>query len=222
MDQEQGLLGRIVGGMIRRSTKARLRNLYWSQPEFAISAPTILYANHHGWLDGYIMFHLVSRLGLVSIDWIEEFDSFPLFSKVGGIRFAKGDVTGRASAIRKTIHLMTQGKCSLVIFPEGVLHRPPNIQKFGRSLEVVARNVPNVTLIPTAIYYEMSIHERPEAWVKLGSPHQFSSLQDCHERLTGCLDELVGSINSEEKFVPLSEGTKNINERFSRRKSASK
>jgi 1-acyl-sn-glycerol-3-phosphate acyltransferase len=168
------------------------------------------------------MFHVVSKLGLNSLDWIEEFDSFPLFSKVGGMRFARGDAMGRASVIRKTIRLMREEKRSLVIFPEGVLHRPPSIEELGRSLEIVARKVPGVAMVPTAIYYEMSIHERPEAWIRLGNPHEFNSLADCRERLTNCLDEVVRSVKEQKEYPILFEGTRDVNERFSLRSSALK
>lgn len=186
--QEKGLIGRFVGGMIRRSVRQRFHSVYLSKPDILPKPPAILYANHHGWMDGYLMFHLASELGIDCVDWIEEFDSFPLFASVGGIRFPKDDPAGRAAAIRRTIRLMKNEGKSLVIFPEGVLHRPPEVLPFGRALEVAARSVPNVVLHPVSLRYELSMHERPEAWISLGEGHAFKSLEDCQARLVGQMD----------------------------------
>lgn len=214
MSQEEGLIGRIVGGMIRRSVRARFRNVYWRPPTSSIQPPAILYANHHGWMDGYLMFHLVRKLNLVCLDWIEEFDTFPLFTWVGGVRFAKGDTSGRALAIRRTIRELQRGK-SLVLFAEGFLHRPPQIFPLGRSLEALAKQVPNLSLVPVAIYQEMSMHERPEAWISVGQPHEFVSLECSRERLQAELNRLRADVEAEVKFDVLAAGTASINERMS-------
>ena len=220
--QTEGFIGWMVGGMIRRSVRSRLRNLYWSAPQEPLTAPVIFYCNHHGWLDGYILFHVVERLKLKALDWIEEFDAFPLFAKAGGMRYAAGDTTGRATTIRKTIRLMNAEKRSLMLFAEGVLHRPPAIWPLGKALQLVAEKVKGVTLVPTAIYYEHSIHERPEAWVSLGSAHSFSSLEDCHSRLEAELNDLKARVAKDDSFPILVKGTGDVNERMSMKRFARK
>lgn len=164
------------------------------------------------------MFHVVTRLGLRSLDWIEEFDAFPLFAKVGGMRYARGDSAGRTATVRRTIRLMNQEKRSLVLFPEGVLHRPGSLLPFGKSLEVVASKVPDAVLVPSAIYYEQSMHERPEAWVSLGEPHAFDSLSDCENRIHSELHFLQTRIRKGDEFALLAPGTPSINERHDLRK----
>ncbi|MDR3692727.1 MAG: 1-acyl-sn-glycerol-3-phosphate acyltransferase [Fimbriimonas sp.] len=218
MSQQSGVLGFLVGGMIRRSVRTRFRRVYWRKREQLLTSPTILYANHHGWMDGYLMFHLVMRLGLNCVDWIEEFDTFPLFAMVGGLRFSKGDILGRASTIRKTIRLMNDHGRSLVIFPEQQLHRPPDLLPFGRVLETMARHVPGVELVPVAIRYELSIHERPEAWISTGSKHSFGGLLDCQDRLTRQLVDLRAEIARDEPFDVLADGTPDVNERWNMRR----
>jgi hypothetical protein len=209
--QEQGLIGRLVGAMIRRSVRQRFHSVYLSKPDVLPKAPAILYANHHGWMDGYLMFHLASELGIDCLDWIEEFDAFPLFASVGGIKFPKDDPSGRASAIRRTIRLMRNEGKSLVIFPEGVLHRPPELLPFGRALEVVAKSVPNVTLHPVSLRYELSMHERPEAWISIGEGHPYSSLGDCQLRLAEEMDHKSANHQYSLMFC----GRLDVNERMS-------
>jgi len=210
--QEQGFVGRMVGNMVRRSVRQRFHTVWWNAPQTAPRAPAVLYANHHGWMDGYLMFYLVTKLGLPSVDWIEEYDAFPLFKTIGGIRFAAGDTAGRALAVRQTIRLMKHQGKSLVIFPEGVLHQPPDVLPFGKALETVATKVGGISLVPVAIRYEMSLHERPEAFLTVGQPHQWESLEDCRERLVALL------ANAEPSGDVLVHGTRDINERMDMRR----
>ena len=218
--QAEGLVGRLVAGMIRRSVRARFRNLYWAPSALPLTAPVIFYCNHHGWHDGYVMFHVVERLKLRTLDWIQEFDSFPLFATVGGMRYASNDPVGRAKTIRRTIRLMNEEKRSLMLFAEGVLHRPPQIFPLGKSLQLLAEKVRGVKLVPTAIVYEQSMHERPEAWVQLGEPHEFESLDDCHGRLVGELERLRARISAGDDFEVLAAGTGDVNERMSMKRFA--
>ena len=218
MSQEEGFVGRQVGGMIRRSIRARLRNLYWKPNTESLQPPVIFYANHHGWLDGYVMFYVVTKLGIRALDWIEEFAAFPLFSKIGGMPYPKNDAQARATTIRKTIRLMNTENRSLVLFAEGVLHRPPELFPFGRALEIVAEKVKNATLVPVAIYYEMSIHERPEVFVSLGQSHSFQSLSDCETRLGSELQSLKAAVVKDVSFELLAAGTASVNERMDMRR----
>ena len=219
MPQEQGIIGKFVGGMIRRSVRARFHTVYWRSPAEAIdtSVPHILYANHHGWMDGYLMFHLITKLGLNCLDWIEEFDAFPLFRFVGGMPFRRNDAVGRATTVRKTLRAMNDKRLSLILFPEGVMHRPPSLLPLGRSIQVVAQHVAGVRLAPVAIRYELSQHERPVAWMSVGSVHAFESIADCQNRLQSELDSLDVCIDSGERFDELVRGTHDVNERFSMR-----
>lgn len=196
--------------MIRSSVRKRFHTVWWNAPTYQLTPPVILYANHHGWMDGYLMYVLVKRLGLVSLDWIQEFDAFPLFRFVGGLRFAAGDVAGRATTIRHTIRELNKGR-SLVIFPEGELHRPPGLLPFGRAVQTVARKVQSVTMLPVAIRYEFAMHERPEACLVLGNPHAWKSLAHCENALS----ELLQRTKMEGEV--LFQGTRDINERMDMR-----
>ncbi len=218
MSQEKGIVGRFVGSMIRRSVRNRFHTVYYRTEGPSLTSPTILYANHNGWMDGYLLFHLVSKIGLRCLDWIEEFDAFPLFAAVGGMRFSKGNIGARAMTVRKTIRLMKEDGYSLILFPEGVMHRPPSILKFGKAIEVVAKHVPGVQLAPVAIRYQLSMHERPEAWIWVGKPDSFKSIDHCEDQLASQLACLDKAIETNAPFETLVEGTKDVNERWDMRR----
>ncbi|HRJ28007.1 MAG TPA: lysophospholipid acyltransferase family protein [Fimbriimonadaceae bacterium] len=219
--QEQGFLGRQVGAMIRRSVRRRFRNVYWMPPALPLpQGPKILVANHHGWFDGYLMFLLIQELHVVCRDWIAEFDSFPLFAKIGGMPFPPDSPERRMQTIRETIRWMRQGG-SMVLFAEGVLHDPPEILPLGSGLATLCRKVPGVHVVPVAIHYLMSLHERPEAFLRVGPPRVpgedvLSVTQaDLGSELTTTQQEASLRLP---KWKLLHAGTPSVNERWDVRK----
>lgn len=213
--QDDGPMGRLVGGMIRRAVRKQFKAVRWI-PATVPEAPVIFLANHHGWYDGYLMYHLVSHLNLRSVDWIQEFDAFPLFAKVGGLPFRENDPTGRAKTIRQTIRLMREEQRSLILFGEGVLHYPPDVLPIGKSLELVARQVPNGQIVPVAICYEFAMHERAEAFLSLGS---VTTVSDAHADLSSQVSKTRELIRTDpSRFEVLVKGTDSINERMDMRR----
>lgn len=203
--QEQGPLGRVVGAMIRRTVRARFRNVYWRPPASLPAPPLIFAANHHGWHDGYLMFHLVTALGVESVLWVEEFDAFPLFSRIGALPYPKGDANGRAATVRRTIRLMREQGCSLVLFPEGDLHPGPDLLPFQRALSTVAQHT-GASVVPVAIRYAMGSHERPEAFIEVGASVSASEARAAVEALLRRSDA--------NPYDLLVRGTPDVNERW--------
>lgn len=214
-------MGRFVGKMIRRSVRQRFKGLYWIPPDFALEAPVVLVPNHHGWFDGYAMYHVVTRLGLRTLDWIQEFDAFPAFAKIGGMPYPVHDAVRRARTVRRTIRLMREEKRSLLLFAEGHLHYPPDLLPFGKALETIAEKVPGVTVVPVAIRYEMAMHERPECFIGFGAPVPLGP-DLCERTRAGVemrLRELEAQIRDErDVFQTLAKGTDDVNERWDMRR----
>ncbi len=168
--QASDFIGRQVAGMIRRSVKSRFRAVYLNVSSDPLPEKCIFVPNHHGWHDGYVMFHVLEALQRPFLDWITEFDAFPLFAKVGGMPFPADDATRRAKTIRETIRRMNEDGRSLLLFAESHLHRGPQLLEFGKALELLANKVPDAAVVPVAIRYDMSLHERPECFVSVGAP----------------------------------------------------
>lgn len=173
--QDRGWIGRLVGRwIVERTVRERFRRVYWRFGPDAgglpATRPLVFAANHHGWHDGFLMYLLVKRLGVVCVDWVEEYDAFPLFRFIGALPFSAGETALRAATIRRTIRLMREQKISLVLFPEAVLHPPPEVRPLGKAIELVVEKVPEAKVLPVAIFYDMSIHERPEAWLSVEAP----------------------------------------------------
>lgn len=209
----------MVDRMIRRSVRRSFRGVYWIPPTMPIAEPAIFVPNHHGWHDGHVMYLAMRHLGLAGISsWIAEYDAFPWAGRVGGMPFPADDASRRASTIRRTIRHMKDDKYSLLLFAEGVLHRPPKLMPFGKSLDLLVRQVPNATVIPVGIRYEQAMHERPECYVSFGAPMENGPELSRRTRLevARVLDRTAATlIVSPEDFVELHAGTRDANERRS-------
>lgn len=222
-DQVHGTLGRMVDRMIRRSVRRNFRNVYWAPPTLPAPEPAIYVPNHHGWHDGYVMYLALSALGLRKPfhDWIQEYDAFPLFGRIGGMPFPADDAARRAATIRQTIRLMREEGRSLMLFAEGILHRPPELLPFGKSLELIANKVPEAAVIPVAIRYEHSVHERPECHLVFGEPLERGPDLPFRTRLAvkALLDRAAVRVAFEpESFKVLHAGTLDVNERMDMRR----
>lgn len=203
--------------MIRRAVRRRFHTVYWQPPNFDIQTPAIFVPNHHGWFDGYLMFHVVQSLGVPTLDWIQEFDAFPLFSKIGGMPYPLNDPKRRAFTVKRTIRKMREEGWSLLLFAEAQLHYPPDLLEFGRALETVSDKVPNAQVIPVGIRYEMALHERPEAFIGFGSPVPLG-VGLC-ERTQSAVANVLGNLGCQitrgkEQFSVLAKGTSDVNERW--------
>jgi 1-acyl-sn-glycerol-3-phosphate acyltransferase len=202
--------------MVRRSVRKAFHTVWWHPPSKPLPRPCIFVANHHGWHDGYLVYLALTRLSHPFVMWVQEYDAFPLFGKAGAMPFDADDQTIRVATIRRTIRLLKEGRKSLVIFPEGVLHAPPGLLPFHRSLELLTRRVSGVSVVPLAVRYEMSLHERPEAYIAFGDP--MTSQSDPCEEVRHALQRLLGEMVSAIGFEPLARGTADVNERWDMRR----
>ena len=214
--QREGLLGRAVDAMVRRSVRKSFHHVDWIPPGPLPDGPAIFVANHHGWHDGYLMYLAITALDRRVLDWIQAYDSFPLFGRIGGMPFPAHDAAVRAATIRRTVRLMRDEGRSLMLFAEGVLHRPPELLPFGKSLELVAGKT-GATVVPVGIRYELSTHERPEAILSFGPPVEAGPDLSPRTRLAVAaeLDRAAALLARSDAPLPrLLSGTPDVNERW--------
>lgn len=214
MTQDTGMVGRMVASMIRRSVRSRFHSVQWAGSSHVVPGRVHIFAcSHHAWHDGYLMHQAVSRLQVPSIDWIAEFDTFPLFAKVGGMPFPPDDPSRRIATIRSTIRRMKGEGWSLILFADGQLRRPHEPWQFGSALDAISRKVPDARVIPVGIRCEMSVHERPTAYLAFGE--ELLRGPDLIVRAKAAVERLLLPDQSWEAMMP---GTKDVNERMDMRR----
>jgi 1-acyl-sn-glycerol-3-phosphate acyltransferase len=130
----------------------------------------IVFANHHYWWDGFLCYMLGRRWGQPLNLWMEEWRWFPPFWALGALPYPPNNTMIRAKTVRQTVRLLRHPPRVLFLFPEGVIHAGEGLLPFGRSLYWLARQVPDVQLLPLSIVISNTLHQYPRAFLHLASP----------------------------------------------------
>lgn len=177
------LARRAVEGLILRDLRRTFRRVAWLGPwppalpvgPDGQPAPLVLYANHHGFHDGYLLWLLVGHaLGRPALVWMEEWDRAPLFGPLGALPFPPDDARARARAVREAARRMTADpRTVLLLFPEGILGPPDaGLAPFRTEPVRLARLLP-----PGAAWWPVALRatwwgdDRPTALLTADAPH---------------------------------------------------
>ena len=184
--------------LIRRALRRAFRRVVWAGPAPALPpAPVVLYANHHLFHDGYLLWLLVGhRLGRPVVVWMEEWARAPLFGPLGALPFPPDDPRARAVTIRETARRMSADpRTVLLLFPEGAQGRPDDgLAPFQADLPRLARLLPPEThWWPVALRATWWGEARPTALLTGGALAASPDGQE-PDRLQGLLDLLTGAV----------------------------
>ena len=168
--------------------------------------PTILYANHSNWWDGFIAYRLTNNRwktdDYLMMD-IEQMKKYSFFKYVGVFSVDRNDPKSAIESINYASDLLKSTKRFLWIFPQGLMQvqdfRP---LKFYSGITKITEKLGNVNLLPVAIRYEFIMEQRPEVFIKIGDPDIVNGqLTDSKEftnylqqKLTGELDYLKQAV----------------------------
>ncbi|HWD40938.1 MAG TPA: lysophospholipid acyltransferase family protein [Fimbriimonas sp.] len=212
--QAQGPIGWLVERMVQRSLCKAFHNVWWNPPPTPLPQPCVLIANHHGWHDGYVLYHAIRVLNLPTVVWMEELEAFPPFKYIGGLTFPRENQGARTATIRRTVRLLRSGQANLALFPEGAMHRPPGLLPFTRALEFLCKKVQGLSIVPVGLRYEVSMHERPECFLSFGQPTK--DPEEARISVLKILEELESA--EPDGYELLLAGTKDVNERWDMRR----
>lgn len=213
-----------IGCLIKRSLQSHFRAIY-VQMDSALDPqkPTILFANHHYWWDGYLCYWLARCLGLSPLVWMEEWRRFPPFGSVGALPFPKENPSVRIRTLRETFRQLRERPTTLFLFPEGVLHPAPTLLPFKRALFRLAVHFPEAQIHPLAIYVHHSIHQYPSAYLQTGQAVECRCrgekefLDTARLRLSHLLSNLSKNVISDSEstvnFVKILRGKRSVHER---------
>ncbi|MDX1420035.1 MAG: 1-acyl-sn-glycerol-3-phosphate acyltransferase, partial [Rubricoccaceae bacterium] len=191
----RGIARRFAASLVLRDLRRRFRRVVWiGEPPALPEGPVVVYANHHAFHDGYLLWHLLGhRLGRPFVLWMEQWDAVPLFGPLGALPFPAGDARRRAATVRETARRMTQDpKTVFLLFPEGVLGPPDaGLAPFRSDLTRLARLLPDATRWwPAAVRVTWWGDERPTALLTGGPLHDHPDGEE-RARLQALLDRLA-------------------------------
>lgn len=139
-------------------------------------APVILYANHHHFYDGHLLWYLIHTcLQRPATIWMNEWEHYPFFAAVGAQPFPTDDASRRAATIRRTARRFRERpRTVLAYFPEADLHAPAaSIQPFpAGAINRLGRLYPAATWWPIAIDVTSWGDKYPTVCLQPGTPHK--------------------------------------------------
>ncbi|MGZ8378696.1 MAG: lysophospholipid acyltransferase family protein [Gemmatirosa sp.] len=136
--------------------------------------PVIGFLNHSAWWDPIVLLHLSHDVfgrdgyGLMQGAQLQR---FPFFRQVGCFG-ATGDGMDDARAVAAHAATLLRGgpDRTLWIFPQGALLPARTPLAFRSGLARLQRAVPEATVVPVALRYELRAEQRPELFVRVGAP----------------------------------------------------
>lgn len=138
--------------------------------------PTVFYASHVSWWDGYIAFFLCDeRWSVEGYLMMEEpqLARYRFFQRCGCFSVDRHDPREGMRSVAYAASLLRQAsRRALWIFPQGEI-APPDRRPLRTyaGAAYVARRCGPIRCVPVALRFEFFGEQRPEALIRLGPPH---------------------------------------------------
>ena len=188
---------------------------------------TLFLANHSCWWDLFLVHLLNETIPVDGFGMMEHFNMvrFGFFRRIGAFSVDRTDPASVRASLEYAAGLLQRPRAGVWVFPQGKIEtndfRPLTFQHGIRAL---VRRAGRVRIVPVAFCYEFWQDERPEALVRFGEaswvdrPDLPTLIPTFERRLTEELDALrLDAIAQEaDRFAPLVEGRRSINERYAR------
>lgn len=227
---EAGFLVYLRALMARRFHAVRLAGAEGAE-HWDARIPTIAYANHSGWWDGF-MGLLTTNQALHGRFFVmmeeRHLARYRFFTRLGAFGVNREHPREAMRSLAHATELLQAERSVLWIFPQGVLRpndvRPLAFQSGASRLGLRALSTHGaVRLLPVALRYEFLHEDRPEALIRLGDPELLTT--PCPPRqlsarmeatLTSLLDDLHAEVANADLggYLPLIEGGMSLNKRL--------
>lgn len=166
--------------------------------------PTILYANHSNWWDGFISYYLTTKYfradDYLMMD-IRQMKKYRFFKYVGVFSVDRTNPREGVESINYASELIKDSARHLWIYPQGIMQpqdKRPLV--FYSGISHIAEKLGRVNLLPVCFRYEFMMEQRPEVFIKIGQPDIISGsvekelTQYLQNKFTILLDELKDKV----------------------------
>lgn len=188
---------------------------------------TLFLANHSCWWDLFLVVHLNDVIPVDGYGMMEHFNMlrFDFFRRIGAFSVDRTDPASVRASLEYTSELLHKSRAGVWIFPQGRMIgndvRPLGLQP---GIRLLVKKAAPIRIVPVAFRFEFWQDERPEAFVRFGSPEIVEKTDSVRivdrmeRRLTEELDELKLHVTSQDatKFTTTLQGAGSISDRYAR------
>lgn len=170
-----------------------------------LDTPVILAANHSNWWDGFIAYYLTNRLmkcdDFLMMD-IEQMKKYSFFKYIGVFSVDRKNPAEAMRSINYAADIIKNTNRCLWIFPQGEMtpqDKRPLV--FYSGISKIAERAGKVKIIPAAFRYEFLMEQRPEVFISIGKPVEFTAgnksfTSELEQLMTAQLDELKSDVTN--------------------------
>ena len=170
-----------------------------------LDTPVILAANHSNWWDGFIAYYLTNRLmkcdDFLMMD-IEQMKKYSFFRYIGVFSVDRKNPAEAMRTINYAADIIKNTNRCLWIFPQGEMtpqDKRPLV--FYSGISKIAERAGKVKIIPAAFRYEFLMEQRPEVFISIGKPVEFTAgnknfTSELEKLMTAQLDELKSDVTN--------------------------
>ena len=167
--------------------------------------PVMLVSNHVSWWDGFLLRAIQKRIRpespFYSIALERELSRQPLLRLIGGIGIVASSPSSILGSMRELERRCLEDRRSVIgFFPQGCI--TPSFRRplgFNRGIELFARRLGPLTIIPVALHIEPLNGMAPTAFVRVGepelAPNGLVSASALQERVSGLLDSTLAILS---------------------------
>jgi len=215
---------KLVGGLnrVRAQGLAAIRAEIDRDP-----SGTLFLANHSCWWDLFLVHLLNGAIPVDGYGMMEHFNMlrFGFFRRIGAFSVDRTDPRSVRASLAYVHELLNHPRAGVWIFPQGRLVgndvRPLGFQP---GLRALIRRAGGIRVVPVAFRFEFWQDERPEAFVRFGSPARFGPddrstvLDACERSLTAELDALKVDVTAQavDRFEVIFAGKASTSDRYAR------
>ena len=169
------------------------------------SGPVILVSNHVSWWDGFLLHEIQKRIRphspLYTIALERELSAHPVLRLIGGVGMTPSSPSSILRAMRGLQERIAEDPDSMIgFFPQGCI--APSFRRplgFTRGIELFARKIGNLTIIPVALHIEPLTGMAPTAFVHIGEPRLAPNgevdAESLQSDVTGLLDATLAGLS---------------------------
>lgn len=164
--------------------------------------PIIFYMNHSCWWDPIIVFYLSVirwKLNGYAIMDIIQLKKYRFFSKFGTFSIDRSNPRNAVRSINFAAQILNNGNNALWIFPQGEMLPSQNRPiTFFTGIARIINKTSKVFAVPITFHYEFIEEQRPEIFISVSEPIEFTNPNYNPKLLTNKLkDILVNDLESQ-------------------------
>ncbi len=211
-----GLLGAFWSSYVTRKVRSSFRAVWLRGERPLPTQPTLFYANHSSFWDGFLAHQLFLALGFDGYCVMEEKNlrRYPFLARLGAFSVVRGEGASALASVRHAREIFARPCAAVMLFPEGELKPFGPLRPLSRGIELFAR-AGAAMLVPVAMRLLFLESEKPDALIELGAPHGFEEVSGCGKRL-GVLVERLGGVTGSEGFDQMVEGKSGVDQQWDR------